>query len=327
MREFSKPVVVVSKCLGFAACRWDGVTIPDRFVESLKPYVEFRPVCPEMEIGLGVPRDPIRIVEEEGELRLVQPSSGRDVSRAMMAFAEDFLEAAGEVDGFLLKSHSPSCGFRDVKVYPCREKCAAISSKGHGFFGGTAALIFEYKAIEDEARLGDFHIRENYLTKLFTMADFRRVYESGSISDLIDFHARNKYLLMALSQAHLKTLGHIVASHMKEHAEDVIQEYADEFIEALTRPPIHKSNVSAMMHAFDHLSKELKKDEKEYFLEALEGYRDAKVPMSVPLGILRTFAIRFDDESLKQQTFFEPFPDDLITVPDSGRGRERTHES
>jgi uncharacterized protein YbgA (DUF1722 family)/uncharacterized protein YbbK (DUF523 family) len=323
MREFPKPVVVVSKCLGFAACRWNGVTIPDRFVESLKPYVEFRPVCPEMEIGLGVPRDPIRVVQEEGELRLIQPASGRDVTREMMAYAEDFLEAAGEVDGFLLKSRSPSCGFRDVKIYPCREKCAAISSKGHGFFGGTAALIFDYKAIEDEARLGDFHIRENYLTKLFTIADFRRVYESGSINELIDFHARNKYLLMAISQSHLKVLGKVVAGHMKGHAEDVIQEYADEIIEALTRPPKYKTIINAMMHAFGHFSKELKKEEKEYFLEMLEKYRNAKVPMSLPLGILRSFVVRFDDEYLKQQTFFEPFPDELVTVTDSGKGRER----
>jgi len=323
MREFPKPVVVVSKCLGFAACRWNGVTIPDRFVEILKPHVEFRPVCPEVEIGLGVPRDPIRVIQEGSELKLIQPASGRDVTRQMRAFAEQFLESAGEVDGFLLKSRSPSCGFRDVKVYPCREKCAAISSKGHGFFGGMAALVFEYKAIEDEARLGDFHIRENWLTKLFTMADFRMVYESGSINDLIDFHARNKYLLMAISQMHLKALGQIVAGHMKGHAEDVIQQYADEFIEALIKPPKYKSNINAMMHAFGHFSKDLKKEEKEYFLEMLERYRNAKVPMSVPLGILRSFVIRFDDEYLKQQTFFEPFPEELITVTDSGKGRER----
>lgn len=323
MREFPRPVVVVSKCLGFAPCRWNGVTIPDRFVESLKPFVEFRPVCPEVEIGLGVPRDPIRVVEEEGDLRLVQPATGRDVSREMWTFADDFLESAGEVDGFILKSRSPSCGFRDVKVYPCIEKCAAISSKGHGFFGGAVAEVFEYKAIEDEARLGDFHLREYFLMKLFTMSDFRHVYESGSISDLIDFHARNKYLLMALSQKKLSALGKIVAAHTRGHAEDVIQEYADEYIEALMKPPQYKSYINAMMHAFGHFSKELKHSEKEYFLDTLEKYRSAKVPMSVPLNILYSLAIRFEDEYLKQQTFFQPFPDALVSVTDSGKGRER----
>jgi uncharacterized protein YbgA (DUF1722 family) len=128
---------------------------------------------------------------------------------------------------------------------------------------------------------------------------------------------------MAMSQKHLKKLGQIVAGHMKGHAEDVIQEYADEFIEALTKPLKYKTNINAMMHAFGHFSGELKKEEKEYFLEMLERYRGAKVPMSVPLGILRTFVIRFDDEYLKQQTFFEPFPDALVTVTDSGKGRER----
>ena len=323
MRTFPKPVVVVSKCLGFAPCRWNGVTIPDRFVESLKPFVEFRPVCPEVEIGLGVPRDPIRVIEKEGEPRLVQPATGRDVTREMQTFADDFLEAAGEVDGFLLKSRSPSCGFRDVKIYPCMEKCAAISSKGQGFFGGEAARIFDYKAVEDEARLGDFRIRENFLIKLFTMSDFRRVYESGSISELIDFHARNKYLLMALSQKQLKVLGVIVAGHTRGHAEDVIQEYADEYIKALAKPPQFKSNINAMMHAFGHFSKDLKHDEKAYFLDMLEKYKQSRVPMSVPLSILRSFVIRFEDEYLRQQTFFQPFPEELITVTDSGKGRER----
>ncbi len=323
MREFPRPVVVVSKCLGFAACRWNGETIPDRFVESLKDFVDFRPVCPEVEIGLGVPRDPIRVVREEGELRLVQPATGRDVSREMKTFAEDFLETAGEVDGFLLKSRSPSCGFRDVKIYPCMAKCPVISAKGQGFFGGEVARIFDYKAVEDEARLSDFRIRENYLTKLFTISDFRRVYESGSIHELIDFHARNKYLLMALSQKQLKVLGKIVAGHTRGHSEDVIQEYADEYIKALVKPPRYTSIINAMTHAFGHFSKDLGHEEKAYFLETLEKYRQSRVPMSVPLGILCSLVIRFDDEYLKQQTFFQPFPEELVTVTDSGKGRER----
>ncbi len=314
---------MVSKCLGFAACRWNGEAIPDRFVENLKPFVEFRPVCPEVEIGLGVPRDPIRVVQDDGEQRLMQPSSGKDVTREMEVFADDFLESMGEVDGFILKSRSPSCGFRDVKVYPCLGKCVALTSKGQGMFGREVARVFEYKAIEDEARLSDFRIRENFLIKLFAMADFRRVYETSTISELIDFHARNKYLLMALNQKQLKVLGQIVAGHTKGAARDVVQTYADEFIKALIKPAKFSSNINAMMHALGHFSKTLRSEEKAYFLEMLEKYRKAQVPFSVPLGVLRSFVIRFDDEYLKQQTFFEPFPDELVSVTDSGKGRER----
>jgi len=323
MREFPRPVVVVSKCLGFDACRWNGVTIPDRFIESLKQFVEFRPVCPEVEVGLGVPRDPIRIVEEEGEEKLIQPATGRDVSREMESFASDYLEHCGDVDGFILKSRSPSCGFRDVKIYPCREKCPAITSRGQGFFGREVALIFEYKAVEDEARLGDFRIREDFLTKLFGITDFRRVYDSGSINELIDYHSRNKYLLMALSQKQLKVLGQIVADHKKGHAADVIQQYADEIITTFSMAQRPATKINAIMHAFGHFSKGLSGEEKQYFIDSVEKYRESRAPFSVPLGILRSYAIRFDDEYLKQQTFFQPFPEELVTVTDSGKGRER----
>lgn len=323
MRKFPRPVVIVSKCLGFAPCRWNGVTIPDRFVESLKPYVDFISVCPEVEIGLGAPRDPIRLVREEGELKLVQPSTGKDLTREMETFSEDFLESAGEIDGFILKSRSPSCGFRDVKLYPHAGKCAPISSKGRGLFGGAVGLIFEYKAIEDEARLNDFRIRENFLTKLFAMSDFRHAYESGSINELIDFHSRNKYLLMALSQKQLRVLGKILAGHTRDKVADVIQTYADEFIRAFMKQPRFTSYINALMHAFGHFSDRITAHEKHYFLESLENYRSSRVPLSVPVSILRAFIVRFDDEYLKQQTLFEPFPESLMSVTDSGKGRER----
>jgi uncharacterized protein YbgA (DUF1722 family)/uncharacterized protein YbbK (DUF523 family) len=297
--------------------------IPDRFVESLKPYVDFISVCPEIEVGLGVPRDPIRIVKQTGDLKLIQPSTGRDVTREMETFAEDFLESAGEVDGFILKSRSPSCGFRDVKIYPQAGKCAPLSSKGRGVFGGAVGLIFEYKAIEDEARLSDFRIRENFLTKLFAMSDFRHAYESGSINDLIDFHSRNKYLLMAFSQKQLKVLGRIVADHKKGKTADVVQTYADEFIRVFMKQPRFTSYINALMHAFGHFSERITSDEKQYFLESLENYRQSRVPLSVPLSILRAFIVRFDDEYLKQQTLFDPFPAGLMSVTDSGKGRER----
>ena len=116
--DFARPRLCVSKCLGFAACRWNGAAIQDDFVKSLKNYVDFVTVCPEVEIGLGVPRDPIRIVGKPESLRLVQPATGRDVSGKMKAFAKKFLMSLDKVDGFIMKDRSPSCGLGNVKVYP-----------------------------------------------------------------------------------------------------------------------------------------------------------------------------------------------------------------
>jgi len=172
MRTFARPVVVISKCLEYAPCRYDGAMISDEFVRRMKGHVEFRPVCPEMEIGLGCPREPIRVVSVGGELRLMQPTTGRDVTCEMHAFAAAFLGGLGPVEGFLLKSRSPSCGIKDVKVFAAPdadEPCGV----GRGFFGAAVLERFPDAAVEDESRLQNPSLCEHFLTRIFTMAEFR----------------------------------------------------------------------------------------------------------------------------------------------------------
>jgi uncharacterized protein YbbK (DUF523 family) len=130
----SQPRLVVSKCLGFDHCRYDGSIIPDPVVDSLRPWVEFIPVCPEVELGLGAPRPPVRLVRVGGEVRLLQPATGRDLTDAMRAFAASFLDGLPPVDGFLLKNRSPSCGVKDAKVYAGPEKAPAVG-RGRGCSG------------------------------------------------------------------------------------------------------------------------------------------------------------------------------------------------
>ena len=128
-----RPRVFSSKCLGFAACRWNGVTMPDKFIESLKPHVEFITACPEADMGLGVPRDPIRVVLAKGGYSLMQFNTKRDVTDLMKGYTENFLESMEEVDGFILKDRSPSCGIKSVKVYPGLEKSNVVETTS-GFF-------------------------------------------------------------------------------------------------------------------------------------------------------------------------------------------------
>lgn len=141
MRQFAKPTIVVSKCLEFDACRYNGEMIPDATIRNLQPFVTFIPVCPEVEIGLGTPRETIRIVEENGVNRLVQPSTREDVTEKMERFSNDFLHTISDVDGFILKNRSPSCGTRDVKIYSGFEKAPA-KGKGPGLFGGAVVKNF-----------------------------------------------------------------------------------------------------------------------------------------------------------------------------------------
>ncbi len=322
MRAFAKPKVVISKCLGFAPCRWNGAVIPDDLVESLKLHVTFHPVCPEVEIGLGVPREPIRIVNGGDKPRLVQPATGKDFSERMRRFTTSFLNSLKDIDGFILKYRSPSCGMKGVKIYAGFEKVAG-STPGAGFFGGAVLETFPRLAIEDEGRLRNFRLREHFLTKLFTLAAFRHLKASGSMRDVVQFHAENKLLLMAYHQQELRILGRIVANPQKRPLGEVFMDYEAHLAAAFAHPSRYLSNINVLMHVLGFFSKELSSKEKAFFLDALERYRAEKVPLSVPLNLARSWVVRFEQEYLGHQTFFQPYPETLIEITDSGKGRKR----
>lgn len=172
MKRFPRPNVVVSNCLELSACRYNGQVIHDDFVKKLSDHVNLVPVCPEVSIGLGVPRFPIRLVSQEKKVRLIQPATNLDLTDKMQDFCSDFLSRLKDVDGFILKFRSPSCGLKDVRFYSKAEKSAALG-KTSGVFGGNVVRMFPGLAIEDEGRLRSLKIREHFLTKLFTLASFR----------------------------------------------------------------------------------------------------------------------------------------------------------
>lgn len=315
------PIVVISRCLGFEACRWDGGIISDEFAEALKPHLDCRPVCPEKEIGLGVPRDPIRIERERGALRLVQPAAGRDVTAEMLGFCAFFLGSLGEVDGFLLKSRSPSCGTADVKVFPGDGRPDPAAT-GAGFFAGAAVSRHPRLAVESEEGLRDVRIRERFLTRLFSSARFRAVSKGGSMSDLADFHARNRYLIMSCSRAELKRMDAIVANRDRRPPSEVMPLYGERLSLALSRPPRSASNIAVLMRALDHLSRHLTPREKSRFLADLERYRDGAIPLSAALSAVNAWIVRFDQVHLGRQTFFRPYPRELTPRGGSGKGRD-----
>lgn len=316
-----KPVVIASKCLGFANCRWNGEIINDDFTKLLGEFVEYRPVCPEVEIGLGVPRDPIHIVSIRGEWRLVQPATGRDLTGVMQDFCDSFLNEVAPVDGFLLKYRSPSCGTNDVKIYSEGGKSGSIG-KGAGFFAAAVMESFGNLAVETEGRLKNYRVREHYLTKLWAMARFRDAAAAGRMKDLVDFHSGNKLLLMAYNQAKLKDLGKIVANHEHKTVDRVFELYRDGLGQAFSKMPRYTSNLNVLMHALGYFSKEISSREKSYFLDALERYRAGKLPLSAVISIVNSWIVRFKQPYLAQQTFFSPYPEELTLISDSGKGRE-----
>ncbi|ABC76454.1 YbgA family protein [Syntrophus aciditrophicus] len=321
MENFPKPVVVVSKCLGFDSCRYNGDIIDAPFVDKLRSHVTFVPVCPEVEIGLGVPRKPIRIVSDKGITTLYQPATGKDFTGTMRSFVDDFLGSLTEVDGFLLKNRSPSCGVGDVKIHAGFDEGARMF-RGSGFLGGAVLERFAGLPVEDEGRIRNFTIREHFLTRLFLFARFREVKKSGSMRGLVDFHSLQKLLLMGYNQAQMRLLGKIVANHEKADWNTMITRYEEQLKRALANPPRFTAMINVLLHAFGGFSNVLAKEEKAFFLDLIEEYRDERIPLSALLQVLRGWSIRFRNDYLLGQTFLQPYPGQLSKITDSGKGRE-----
>ncbi len=326
MREFPKPKVVISKCIEFDSCRYNGQMIASDFVKSLAPYVDFMPVCPEVEIGLGVPRSSLRLVSsaEGGETRLIQPATGRDVTSVMQSFAAKFLDTLGEVDGFILKASSPSCGIKNTKAYPTAGKSAALSRSATGIFGASVLARHPDLAVEDEGRLRNPRVKEHFLAKLFTLARFREVERSGSMGELVRFQTENKMLLMAYHQNEERALGNIAANHDHRPFDEVVGDYGAHLRRAMCRAPRYTSNINVLMHILGYFKDRLSAAEKTMFLENIQRYRDGKITICPNTTLLKSWIARFEDDYLARQTFFEPYPQDLMEIDPvvSHKGRD-----
>ncbi len=316
-----RPIVVVSRCVTFEHCRWNGLIIASEVVDRMKPFVDFHPVCPEKEIGLGVPRKPIRVVSRDGALRLLQSETEADVTEKMVGFARSYLDGVDKVDGFILKSRSPSCGIKDVKIYPGLGKVTALKDKAQGFFAAEVWERFGHLPIEDEGRLTNFGIREHFFTRLYAYARLRELQKNASMRALIQFHAENKFLLMSYHQGALRELGRIVANHERRSADEALSLYAVRFMSAFENQPRRTSNLNVLTHALGHFSDGLSKGEKAFFMDALDKYTKGKLPLSVPLSVVKSLIVRFGEQYLSQQTYFNPYPEDLMELKDSGEGR------
>ena len=315
MTESIRPRVFVSSCLAGKAVRYNGLSSPCELADNLAPFAEIVDHCPEVEIGLGVPRSPIRIVAESGDLtrlRLVQPETGAELGETMRAWANKTLDGLGEVDGFIMKSKSPSSGVYDVKVYSGTAGQPAITTRGAGFFGAEILSRYPDSAIEDDGRLNDDRIRDNFLKRIFTSARFRLVKSGGRASDLVRFHADNKLLFMSYNQGIMREMGRVAAKLKGPDAAVAFDEY-ERLMKLLLAHTYRPSNVvNALMHAFGYFKEGLTAAEKKHFLDGLEKYREGLVPVSVPVALIDSWIIRFGESYLATQTLFRPYPEEII---------------
>jgi uncharacterized protein YbgA (DUF1722 family)/uncharacterized protein YbbK (DUF523 family) len=298
--------------------------ISSDFVKQLKDYVDFKPVCPEVEIGLGIPRESLRLVKKGDSIRLIQPSTGMDYTQRMELFSKHFLDSLGEVDGFILKSKSPSSAIKDARVYP-REKDVAALSRGPGVFGKAILERYSDKAVEDEKRLLNERIREHFLTKLFTLSDFRAVKKAGSGNALVEFQAKNKLLLTTYNQVQLHIMGRLVGERKSRLLSETLLEYEGHLSQALKRPPNVGSNYNVLTKAAGYFTSGLTHEEKAFFLDTANKYREGLQPFSAPLSIVKAWIVRFNEDYLGKQTFFEPFPEKLMILKNGESEEEKDY--
>ncbi len=309
--EHPKPKLVISACLKGEFVRYDGGTVKDPFVEKFLKYCEPIGVCPELAIGLGVPRPKVLIYWKDGSPRLFQPSTQKDLTQEMLRFSNEFLSSLPEVDGFLLKGKSPSCGVSNSTLSYKDPEGKIFSHRTKGLFAREVLEKFQDLPVEDEKRLKDEHIRKHFLTRLFSLARLREFLSTARhISQLMDFHRRNKYLLMLHSQVKLKEMGRLVAN--SKSFQETSKEYARLFRSAFKRSPSRGQSINTFTHIFGHLSGRLNQREKQHFFSLLEDFRKGALQERVILELLKNWSFRFEEEYLQAQTLFEPYPKELM---------------
>ncbi len=309
-----KPRIFVSKCIEICACRYDGQKINNNFALKLFKYADIVSECPETAIGLGVPRKPIRIIAFGPGLQnqhLIQPETGVDYTDIMNKWSDAYLKNLGPIDGFLMKSKSPSSGVRDVKIYSKSENSAVISKKGSGFFGGKISRYYPGVPVEDEARLLNYDIRDHFLKAVFTFAGLRKVTASGKPSEFIKFHEENKILFMSYNQFLTRKMGKIVASSGKGGFKNAAEEYRKCITILFSSMPSKGNTINAYEHVFGYFKKGLSSEEKKYFLDMMQKYRNKKIKQDIIQCLLKSYAIRFGTKYILTQSFFSPYPEEL----------------
>jgi len=320
---FQRPNIVISRCIEFEACRWNAQIISSDEVKKMKSHADFIAVCPESDIGLGIPRKPVRIVRIAGQNRLVQHETGIDLTGKMTGFTDSFLGGLERIDGFILKSVSPSCGNRDVKLYG--ENGIALPEKCRGFFAEGVISRFSGIPVENEGRLTNMSIREHFLSSIFALARFRNASSIGSMDLLVKFHSEYKLLLMAYNQSAMREMGRCVANHEGLETGEVFSRYRILLGRALARQPRAGSHINVLTHAMGYFSKSLARAEKRHFLSVLDRFGRGMVPLSACTSVINSWMARQETEYLEQQAYFRPFPEDLVSLSDSGAVKSIRH--
>ena len=319
MTSATPPRIGISSCLLGEAVRYDGGHKRDPYlVETLGPLVEWVRVCPEAEVGLGTPREPIRLVRDARRrdgVRLVS-RSGAQLTARMQRFARGRLRALAKagLSGYILKKDSPSCGLERVRVWQ-GDAGRAAERNGRGVFAAELLRQYPNLPVEEEGRLHDPVLRENFFERVFAYQRLRALFSRRwNVGALVGWHTTQKLALMAHSPVRYRELGRLVAEAREIPRAELCRRYEDEFMSAMRLRATRARHTNALMHAIGHLKRGLDRASRDDLLAVLEDYRLALVPRIVPLTLLRHHARRLEVAYLLEQSYLNPHPKELALL-------------
>lgn len=301
----------VSTCLLGEKVRYDGGHKRDLYIINvLGQYFDFVPVCPEVEAGFPVPREAFRLVGDPDNPRLITQKTKIDYTDRMNTWAAARCDALASEDlrGYIFKSKSPNSGLYRVKVY--NEKGMPIH-KGTGLFARAFIDRFPLMPVEEEGRLNDLPIRENFIERVFVYHHWLAFKAAHSPGGLVTFHTRHKLLLMSHDVPGYRVGGKLVAAIKQKPFPEIIREYEQLLMNTLEQRATPRKHVNVMQHVMGHFKKHLDSDRKAELLELFDAYREGHIPLIVPITMLNHYVRRFDVEYLKDQVYLNPHPMEL----------------
>ncbi|MBI4642629.1 MAG: DUF523 and DUF1722 domain-containing protein [Deltaproteobacteria bacterium] len=302
----------ISSCLLGEKVRYDGGHKWEQFLtDTLGQYVDLVPVCPEKECGLGVPREPMRLVGDPAAPRLLTVHTRQDYTERMVNWTQNRLEelAQENLRGFIFKSGSPSSGMARVKVYDAH---GVPAKRGIGLFAAGFMARFPLVPVEDEGRLHNPQIRENFIARVFVLGRWQEMLaKKWTLADLIGFHTRHKLLLLAHSPGHYRLLGRLVARAKEVPAQELAAQYQALLLEAMKLQATNKKQAKVLQHILGYFKKVLSPDEKQELLEIIDSYRREDLPLLGPLTLINHYVRKYGPPYLQEQYYLHPHPLEL----------------
>ncbi len=305
--------VGVSSCLLGNPVRYNGGHKQDRYITGiLSSYFDFVPVCPEVECGLPVPRETMHLTGDPEDPRLVTTKTGIDHTGRMKDFCRQKLAALEEEDlsAFIFKKDSPSSGLHRVKVYG---SSGQSQKKGRGIFAEALVKHFPLLPVEEEGRLNDIRLRENFIERIFCYHRWKTFLGNNpDYKKLVDFHSRHKLQIMAHSPKHLSSMGKLVAAGKNYHRTELLEQYQENLMKAMALKATVKKNVNVLYHIIGHFKTFISADEKAELIEVIEQYSQSLVPLIVPLTLIKHYVRKYNVSYLNNQVYLEPHPSELM---------------